>query len=79
MISYKNNPFGDIVLNGQKALAIKQEAYLAGTHENPVYQAMAEDVVGNQYRVVWYPYDNFMDFEDESDCCDWDVYNVFPA
>lgn len=75
MIDYKNNKFGDINHNG-KIIHITQDAYLAGTNTEPVYQAAAKSDDGDDYRVTWVPVDNFMDLEDESECCDWDDFVI---
>lgn len=55
---------------------LTQQAYLAGTHDAPRYQASAIDDDENEYVVTWMPYANYMEFDDESDCCDWDDYEV---
>lgn len=71
-----NCKFGTIKMDGGKLVFLTQQAYLAGTNENPRYQAAAIDADGNDYQVTWTPYENFMEFEDESDCCDWDKFEV---
>jgi hypothetical protein len=75
-ITYSANEFGDITLENGVSISLTQQAYLAGTSENPQYQAAAVDADGNGYLVMWTPYGNFMEFDDESDCCDWDKYTV---
>lgn len=57
-------------------LYLTQDAYLAGTHATPEYRAHAVDVAGNDYMITWTPYDNYMDMDDESSCCDWDSYTI---
>ena len=42
----------------------------------PLYRALAYDDRGEQYLVTWKAYHNWMDIEDESDCCDWEDYDV---
>lgn len=74
-INYANNEFGDVKHN-DRIVHLTQQAYLAGTKDQPVYRANGVDDEGNDYRVTWTPYDNFMEFDDESDCCDWDKYTV---
>lgn len=57
-------------------LTLTQDAQIAGTKDNPHYEAHATDKDGNEYQVTWYiscddcrtgTCDN-----DESHCCDWD-------
>lgn len=71
-----NCTFGTITMDDGKLVYLTQQAYLAGTNEDPRYQASAVDADGNDYQVAWTPYENFMEFEDESDCCDWDKFEV---
>lgn len=75
-ITYSNNQFGDVTLADGVTISLTQQAYLSGTNEAPIYTARAVDAEGNEYTVTWRPFDNFMELEDESDCCDWDVYEV---
>ena len=69
--------------------AIKQRAFSTlnginiatadGSNDRPRYQAAGKDDAGNSYTVTWAPYDNYqerMAEDDESACCDWDVYTV---
>ena len=75
-ITYSNNQFGDITLANGVTISLTQQAYLSGTNDAPRYEARAVDADGNEYTVTWTPYENFMELEDESDCCDWDDYEV---
>jgi hypothetical protein len=68
--------FGTIVMDDGSLVYLTQQAYLDGTFENPVYRAAAEDAEGNEYNVFWTPVENYMELEDESDCCDWDDFSV---
>lgn len=57
-----------------KSLILTQDAYADVDPRDTkagCYLASAVDTDGNQYRVVWYPYDDF-DGDDEGDACDWD-------
>lgn len=57
-----------------KSLILTQDAYadLDPRDTSAIcYLASAVDTDGNQYRVVWYPYDDF-DGDDEGDACDWE-------
>lgn len=58
-----------------KALTLTQEAYVAGTQDQPHYEAAAVDAEGNEYLVRWEVRDNWRDIAesgDESEMCDWD-------
>lgn len=71
--------FGTVVMDDGKLVFMTQQAYLSGSNESPRYEARAVDVDGNDYLVTWIPYDNYqerMAEDDESACCDWDVFSV---
>jgi len=53
---------------------LTQDAYIAGTNEQPYYTAAATLIGGDpndSYRVVWGIIEGAEDAEDESECCDW--------
>ena len=77
----RNCKFGVIVLAGdfagdEKLIYLTQQAYLDGTHENPCYRAHAKDADDNAYLITWDVLDGWQDQDDESECCDWDVFTV---
>lgn len=55
-------------------LALTQEAYLCGTHENAFYRANAIGSNGDAYTVEWEIVNH--DCSDFSEACDWDEYTV---
>ena len=58
-----------------KDYTLTQEAYMAGTHDQPHYEAHAVDADGNEYMVQWDVVDNWQEIAetgDQSDMCDWD-------
>lgn len=65
--------FGSIEWEGQK-LALTQKAFLSGTRERPYYKALAEDMAGDWYNVIWSIIPEWWDGdrEDEGDACNWD-------
>jgi len=57
-----------------KQITLTQQAYLTGKYGNAVYKAAAVDDDGNEYMVIWHPYDRSgKGCEDESDACNWDT------
>ena len=66
---------GTVEWKGQ-ALALKQDAYLDGDGNTEYYRAAAVAADGSEHTVFWAVYDNYKDFEDGSDHCDWDAYTV---
>lgn len=69
--------YSSVVYEGVE-YALLDQAYL--DHDqwmNPVYACKAIDKDGNEFMVEWDPVENFMELEDESQCCDWNKpYNV---
>lgn len=55
-----------------KEYTLTQEAYMAGTHDAPHFEAHAVDADGNEYMVQWDVRDNWREMDDQSDMCDWD-------
>ena len=62
----------EIIDHGDIVYLLQQEAYLDGTHEEPLYRAFATDVHDDEYEVQWEPIEGFEDIEDAHDHCDWD-------
>lgn len=66
---------GEIEYEG-KALRLTQDAYLdsdfSNGYERPIYTARAIDAEGNEYEIDWEPVEGWEEFDDESNCCDWD-------
>lgn len=71
-----------VIFNGKK-LTLMEDAYLNGTHENPIMSAKAVDEEGNEYEVIWNCYECYKKVDDSGnaigiDCddlgciCDWD-------
>ena len=54
-----------------KDYTLTQEAYMAGTHDQPQFEAHAVDGDGNEYMVQWDVRDNWREMDDQSDMCDW--------
>ena len=57
-------------------VTLTQDAFLSGTNDAPYYEAHGVDADGYDYKVTWDCVDNYMELEDESDCCDWENYSV---
>ena len=79
MINYEQNNLGDVTTDAGVVVHLTQQAYLAGSNAKPLYQAAGQDDAGNGYIVTWTPYDNYQELmaeDDESACCDWDIYTV---
>jgi len=60
-------------------LTLTQQPYLDGTNEHPIYTAAAVDEEGESYWVHWTVRDEYkkeLKIEDESDACEWDVYEA---
>ena len=56
-----------------RTVYLTQEAYLAGTNDNPNYEAAATDMDGNQYMVRWSILEDYDPARDQEDAaCDWD-------
>lgn len=73
--------FGTITMDDGRLIYLTQQAYLTGSSEAPRYEASATDAKGNDYMVVWVPYDNYQEImteDDESGCCDWGKFEVRP-
>ena len=66
--------YGSVEYEG-KTLTITQLPYVDGINdEEAFYTATAEDEEGNDYQVTWPDVD--VEVEDESECCDWNIYWV---
>ena len=70
--------YGTVEYKGLE-ISLKQQPFCDTQHRNNylsriVYQAYGEDSAGNDYLITW-PITN-ADAEDESDCCDWEDYEV---
>lgn len=65
----------ETVEHNDEKLILVQDAYRDQdyVHVEPrrCYRAAAIDATGNQYRVTWYPHEDF-DGDDESNACDWE-------
>ena len=74
-----NNSFEEIIFEG-KILKLKQWPYIdtdfTRVGNPPVYRARAEDDEGNSYNVEWDCREDYQDFEEESEHCDWEDYAV---
>ena len=74
--------YGEVEYNG-KQIALTQYPWIDndGTSGHVVYRSYAIDAEGNQYQVVWELKEGLLitdEFpEDESECCNWDVYEVY--
>jgi len=74
--------YGEVEYNG-KQIALTQYPWIdnEGINGCVVYRAYAIDDDGNQYQVVWELKEDLLitdEFpEDESECCNWDVYEVY--
>jgi hypothetical protein len=55
---------------------LKQYPYLDGTNEAPIYTANGYDRAGNPMRLTWEITNS--ETEDESEACDWDVFDARP-
>lgn len=57
-------------------LVLTQEAYITGEHGKEYFEALAEDINGNDYLVIWDIKAEYKDMlneiDDESMLCDWD-------
>jgi hypothetical protein len=73
MIEFKDNDFGNVDFEGV-TVRLTQQAYVVNAEG--LYQANGVDADGNDYTVSWQAYDNWLEFEDESDACNWDKYTV---
>lgn len=67
--------YGNVDYNGTN-LTLQQEPYLSGTNEAPHYEACACDDAGNDYSVTWRIKDGWEEMEDQSECCDWDLFDI---
>lgn len=57
----------------ERTVYLTQEAYLAGTNDNPHYEAAATDMDGTKYQVRWSILDDYDPTVDQEDAaCDWD-------
>ena len=63
--------YGKVTYEGKEYILI-QQAYIAGTNEEPYYLATAIDNEGNEYEVEWELNEDAGLVEDESTACDWD-------
>lgn len=59
-----------------KTLWLQQEAYADGAKDTIHYEAIAKDDEGIEYRVIWDVCDNWQDYDEECDHCNWEVYTV---
>ena len=58
-----------------KELTLMQNAYISDNGQN--YQAIAEDVEGNSYKIVWEILESYNPEEQEEDeACDWEDYEI---
>ncbi|WP_338000539.1 hypothetical protein [Sporolactobacillus sp. CQH2019] len=56
-----------------KELRTTGSPYIDGVEsQRPIYKAIALDVNGNKYEVIWDVYDGWKEITDESEMCDWD-------
>jgi hypothetical protein len=53
---------------------LTQYPYLDGTNDNPHYTADGYDFAGNPVRLTWEITNS--ETEDESEACDWDVFDA---
>lgn len=70
-----NNQYGIVNYEG-KELAITQQPYVDGSHEEAVYRASAQDAEGNDYDVKWTSVDLSVEDETAKAHCDWTKYEV---
>jgi len=74
--------YGEVEYNG-KQIALTQYPWIdnEGINGYVVYRSYAIDAEGIQYQVIWELKEDLLitdEFpEDESECCNWDVYEVY--
>lgn len=59
-----------------QTLTLTQDPYLDGDGNRVYYRAAAVDEDGSEHNVFWTPREDYKDFEDATDHCDWDAYTV---
>ena len=67
------NDYGTIEYK-DKMLTITQQPYIEGPIDYPIYKALAIDIDGNEYEIIWPIVE--INCQDESDVCDWEKYHV---
>lgn len=67
--------YGTLEYKG-KIITLIQQPYLEEVNNCAFYRATAWDDEGNRYDVMWDVLEGWEDMEDESDCCDWDIFEV---
>ena len=78
----KMENFGTVKYDG-KELPITQQPYICREGQSLYYKATAEDEDGFIFDVRWpVIWDDekrdYVDFEDESEMCDWSDYDIYP-
>lgn len=66
------------LMHGDIELTLEDMPCIAGTNEEPYYVAVALDAQGRDYEITWEIIEGCENEEDESQCCDWDDYEVNP-
>ena len=67
---------GTVTTDGGVDVFLTQQAFITGNGTTDWYQAHGVDADGNDYRVTWDCVDGYMEMDDESNCADWDKYEI---